>query len=186
MNQPSQKQMDWIKVLVQERRQGLTPAPEWLKPPTTSWEASRLINNLKGIKKDIYNIPDPEVGFYKVGDTVVFAYRARSGHITSKSFAGRWEYTGKKALTGCTPDAMMTDKEVAELGRTISKDGKGTCVVCLAEGRDPTLTDARSIAAGYGATCAARFGWHYPSQQEAETIIASWAVTVTMEDMNRV
>lgn len=168
MSEPSQKQLDWIKVLVQERRASLTPAPEWLKKPTTSWEASRLINLLKGIKKDIYNIPEPPEGFYDVDGKVVYVYRARSGHITTKTFDGSWEYTGKRGLTGCNADSMMTHKAVADLGRLISKDGKGACVVCLVEGRDPTLTDVRSIAAGYGATCAARFGWHYPSQAEAE------------------
>lgn len=183
MKRPSSSQLDWIKTLVQERRESLTPAPDWLKPPTTSFEASRLITMLKGIKKDIFNIPDPELGFYKTDAGVVFVYRARSGHVTSKTYSTSWEYTGKKGLAGCNDDTMMADWQVAELGRIIG-GGKGTCVVCLAEGRDPTLTDARSIVAGYGATCAARFGWKYPSQAEAEATMASWAVTVTTEEAN--
>ena len=172
MAEVTDNQKNFIAKLVGERKDLLTPSPDWLKPPKTSWEASGLIRRLMAIK--LPQAPEPQEGFYKTDAGVVFVYKARSGHLTSKTYNKTWEYTGKKGFAGCNNDTLLADKEVAELGRIIG-NGKGVCVVCIVEGRDPTLTDARSIVAGYGATCAARFGWHYPSQQEAEATMASWS-----------
>lgn len=53
---------------------------------------------------------------------------------------------------------LMTQEEASAFGSTHS--------FCCACGKD--LDDDRSIAAGYGATCADNHGWHYPSYAEAE------------------
>ena len=229
MSEPTPKQINFIKSLCNARRSSLTPTPDWLKRPTTSREASVLIDLLMKIKVDVVADPeleskinrlrtgfnevkrndqtiaqsfltqfdrkgtlsgpqqaildkiissmgqvDPDQGFYLLpDDTVVMVYNTRNGNVTTKSFVTSWEYTGRQGLSSCLPEYKMTGEQVAALGRRISKDGKGTCVVCLAEGRDPTLTDARSIAAGYGATCAARYGWHYPTHEEAQSTLST-------------
>jgi hypothetical protein len=176
--EPTPKQIEFIRTLVSERQRGLTPPPEWLKPPKTSFDASRLITLLRGMPSDKAaeraNRPEPDEGFYNTSEGIVLVYRARSGHPTTKTYSDeRWNYTGQKMFDHCNADNMMTAQEVAELGRRISGDGKGMCVVCLAEGRDPTLTDERSIAVGYGAVCAGRFGWPYPTKEEAERILSN-------------
>lgn len=233
--QPSDKQINFIKSLAGERRLALTPAPSWLRPPTTSAEASVIIGNLMKLPKDpkaarpelvakvdkarneFSSIParsqsitrsfiqqfdakgdlspnqekvldtilatigqsqaEPERGFYDIGNGyVVMVYLTRRGHASTKTYvpgADDWIYTGQGGFKDCTPDTKMTAEQVAEMGRRISEDGQGLCVVCLAEGRDPRLTDERSVAAGYGETCARNQGWHYPTKEEARAILAN-------------
>lgn len=225
MAEVTDKQRGLIAKLVKARKTALTPLPDWMKPPTTTYEASKLIERLFTIPADPdpavaikadelkarinevkandqafaqsllsqyarrgtlsdkqvesidsilakIDVPDAEPGFYKVPEGIVYAYITRNKRLTTKSFVlGSWDYTGQKMLTECTPDRKMTGEQVAEFGRSLT--AQGICIVCAAEGRDPTLTDPRSIAAGYGADCAARFGWHYPTKEEAERILNS-------------
>jgi hypothetical protein len=56
---------------------------------------------------------------------------------------------------------QMTQDEAAAFGRQYS-----FCCNCA-----KYLDDDRSLAAGYGPTCAANMGWHYPSYDEASTIL---------------
>lgn len=56
---------------------------------------------------------------------------------------------------------VMTQDEAAAFGRQHS-----FCCNCALD-----LTDDRSLAAGYGPTCAANLGWWYPSYDEAAAIL---------------
>lgn len=151
----------------------------------TQWDNKKRLsdNQWALVDKMIEQIDNPQVevhveaGFYLLDNNdVVMAYLTRNKFMSTKTYThaeNRWVYTGKASLKLCEPERKMTGEQVAALGRRISGDGKGMCVVCLAEGRDPTLTDDRSIAVGYGPVCANRFGWHYPSKDEAEAILNS-------------
>lgn len=230
MAEVTPRQTKFIQKLAAERRASLTPAPDWLTVPKTSYEASTLIKRLLSVPEDpkpvfegeqskmdrieanINNIAgglrtyavsfvqqwkrkkslsdkqwelvdkmiesldnpftDPEPGFYKdEDDEVVFVFKSRHGNTTTKTLTdtNQWKYTGQAGLRRVVD--KLTDKEMADLGRRISGTATGLCVACLAENRDPTLTDPRSIAVGYGATCASKYGWYYPSKEEAEEIL---------------
>jgi Family of unknown function (DUF6011) len=55
----------------------------------------------------------------------------------------------------------MTQEQAAAFGSTHS--------FCCACGKD--LDDDRSIAAGYGPVCAGKYGWSYPSYEQAEAVL---------------
>lgn len=93
-----------------------------------------------------------------------------SGQLVAKllvrdSYHGdwQWEYLGKRGLRGLSADTAMTAAQATAWGQQYQQ-----CVNCFAE-----LEDKRSMAAGYGPTCAKNHGWVYPSMAEAEVILAA-------------
>jgi len=75
----------------------------------------------------------------------------------------QWEYLGKRGLVGLSADTAMTAAQATAWGQQYHQ-----CVNCFAE-----LEDKRSMAAGYGPTCAKNHGWVYPTMAEAEVILAA-------------
>lgn len=113
------------------------------------------------------------VGMHKHADgTVVKVYTTQAGNLVGKVLVDRFgidgilyefEYRGKRALNGLSTETLLPMEEARKFGRLTSQ-----CVNCLKQ-----LKDERSIAAGYGATCADNHGWWYPTMSEAMKIIAA-------------
>ena len=114
-------------------------------------------------------------GLYVTGLAMVVVYRTRNGHLASKTAerAGQaFTYTGKAGIERIrTAFARNDAHEITEREAAAFGAATGSCIVCLAHGRDPLLTDDRSIAAGYGPVCATNKGWHYPTADEAAEIL---------------
>lgn len=56
---------------------------------------------------------------------------------------------------------LLTQEEASQIGRT-----HGFCCVCV-----KPLSDDKSLAVGYGQTCANNNGWYYPTNAEASEIL---------------
>lgn len=82
------------------------------------------------------------------GDHATFEYETGGRRIVADALAAGTAH-------------LMTQDEAAAFGRQYS-----FCCNCA-----KYLDDDRSLAAGYGPTCAANMGWHYPSYDEASTIL---------------
>jgi len=110
---------------------------------------------------------DPENGMYRHPDgRILRVYISNNGNTVTKTLViedgkGRLDYTGRAPLAGLTAEHRLTEKEAAQIGRT-----HGFCVACLRR-----LDEDRSLAAGYGPTCAKANDWHYPSAAEAASIL---------------
>lgn len=112
-------------------------------------------------------------GMHKRADgTVVKVYTTQAGNLVGKvlvehvGFDGttyEFDYRGKAALKGLSAETLMPMDEARKFGRLTSQ-----CVNCLKQ-----LKDERSLAAGYGATCADNHGWWYPNMAQAMEIIAA-------------
>lgn len=112
-------------------------------------------------------------GMHKRADgTVVKVYTTQAGNLVGKVLVDRlgiggveyeFEYRGKRALNGLSGETLMSIEDARKFGRLTSQ-----CVNCLKQ-----LKDERSIAAGYGATCADNHGWWYPTMAQAMEIIAA-------------
>ena len=61
---------------------------------------------------------------------------------------------------------LLTAAEASAFGK-----GIGRCFNCMSIGRPGHLTDDRSLAVGYGETCATNNGWWYPNEAEAGKIL---------------
>lgn len=80
-----------------------------------------------------------------------------------------WEYVGRRPFAQFTDDTVMTWEQARHLGTLTSK-----CIRCSTTlGGDTNESEIRSLAAGYGRTCAENMGWPYPTLAEATKIIAS-------------
>lgn len=99
-----------------------------------------------------------EEGFYKVGTTYFKVQRAvhGSGRLYAKELVelpvkgeskGRWEMA-RGVVYRLRKEDRVSDEDAAKFGQLY-----GTCTFCWRE-----LTDERSIAAGYGPTCAENRG----------------------------
>jgi hypothetical protein len=103
--------------------------------------------------------------------TVTRVFRVRKARTSSRLYAelviphldGSVEFAyNAKAMGFLRRSNKLTWAEARDFGAAYS-----SCIAC---GR--TLSDARSITQGYGATCAGHFGWPVVSAKEAEAIIA--------------
>lgn len=114
---------------------------------------------------------------YRLSDgSIALTYKTNTGRIGGRLLdvidapvtsdnptgkVGRLRYvsglTSRIAIEG-TP---LSQEEAARLGRQYR-----FCVCCAKQ-----LTDDRSLAAGYGKTCAMHNDWHYPSAEEASQIL---------------
>jgi hypothetical protein len=127
-----------------------------------------------------------EPGLYKhVTDTTVI-YRVRKARTSNRLYAEKiiplpdaahdekqvdFAYNAK-AMAWLRRSDKLTWAEARDFGAAY-----GACVAC---GR--TLSDARSLVQGYGATCAGHYAWPTVSKKEAEAIIAgvlTWDDVVT-------
>ena len=104
---------------------------------------------------------------YRTTDgTIAVAYTTQNGNLAARRLiidedGGHLEYwKGGVAVLRAT-GAPLSAEEAAAIGRTHS-----FCVSCC---RD--LSDDRSLAAGYGETCASNNGWAYPTRAEAAAIL---------------
>lgn len=108
--------------------------------------------------------------FHMVGETI---YRTKRSRSTGSVYALRgelhsgtieWVYEGRSSLALLSDATLMTWQQARDFGARYN-----FCIRCSL-----TLdgTDGRSIAAGYGETCARRMGWPYPSAAEAREILA--------------
>lgn len=104
-------------------------------------------------------------------------FRTRRSRSTGRTFAqraivrtGTWGDStrvqwvmARGSVFELSESTRLTSDQAREFGVL-----NGVCIRCTR-----TLTDERSVAAGYGAVCARRMGWHYPSHDEAVQIIAA-------------
>lgn len=133
-----------------------TPRPETLGAPVVALEDG------------IYRADDGEIVkvYHTVhGRNVQVGKRLSVIEKGDGTFTGEFVYVGKAALVGLTPAHKLSHEAAAEFGKIY-----GFCVNCAAD-----LTDERSIAVGYGATCARNFGWPYPTKKELRLAAASLA-----------
>jgi hypothetical protein len=226
MNQPSEKQIGFIRSLVNERRQTLTDLkPEWLTTPTTTREASDIISRLMALPRDpkaptaedadlatdmailknglgelsgrdfhfasslvkqyeergtlsdrqrafipkLFKAMDGAdkpvpMGIHRASDgTIVLVYLTKNGRQAGKVLdEGTFIYaSGVIARFNLSDETVISQAQAQEFGRT-----HGFCVACA-----KPLTDDRSLASGYGAVCAGKYGWHYCTREEAVAIL---------------
>lgn len=114
-----------------------------------------------------------------------YAFATDEGHIAFAKVdtptEGRWAGRTFVNLLIGSPGSFREQPMKGESGKTILRKieaagvresavlfGRKTkhCGRCLAD-----LSRAQSRAAGYGATCAAKYGWYYPSKAEALAIL---------------
>ena len=121
-------------------------------------------------------VPTVEVGLYRSDDgTVRRVYRTNRGHgrISCRKYNGRaFSYEGNVGLRFVADGIaagtcrLLNAAEASAFGRQI-----GRCFNCLSIGRPGDLSDDRSLAVGYGETCANHNGWWYPTADEAAQIL---------------
>ena len=99
-------------------------------------------------------------------------YKTQNGRRGARQFDG----TTFNYVQGGSP---VVDKAVADgVAHQLTEDEAATwgiandlCFNCISMGMPGYLTDDRSLAAGYGETCARNNGWRYPSAAEAAEIL---------------
>ena len=114
------------------------------------------------------------VGLYRSDDgTVRRAYKTSRGRIACRKYNGvRFVYEGYGGLQTIAEGLdkgttrLLTAAEASAFGK-----GIGRCFNCMSIGRPGHLSDDRSLAVGYGETCATHNGWWYPSADEAGKIL---------------
>ena len=120
-------------------------------------------------------VPVSEPGFYLHDETLYRVQESRSsGRLYAKILVvdetadgerkGRFEYANG-AVYRLRAEERLTAEQAARLGHAY-----GFCVRCC-----KALDDPRSVAAGYGETCATREGWHYPTAAEAAALLTPQA-----------
>lgn len=181
------KQLSFIRNLLADRqgvaaaesiREGLNEArvTGLLCTRTASAAIESLLRIPKAPRPETLGAPDLEDGIYRADDgEIVKVYHTVHGRNVQVgkrlsvrdngdgTFTGEFVYGGKAALVGLTPAHKLSHEAAAEFGKVY-----GFCVNCAAD-----LTDERSIAVGYGATCARNFGWPYPTKKELRLAAAS-------------
>lgn len=127
----------------------------------------------KGHKLAAAAEPDPDVepGLYIDGQVVTRIY-TRSHRLLARTFNGttfNTDVTGvRRVFKGLALGTirLLTGDEARAYGRQHQR-----CFNCLSIGRPGELSDDRSIAAGYGETCADNNGWWYPTAEQAAEIL---------------
>lgn len=99
-------------------------------------------------------------GVYFKDDKYILIYTTGKGYLAGKLLfinggRGKWVYS-KGIMAGVTADHRLTAEQASVFGKT-----HAFCVFCA---RD--LTDQRSLAVGYGPTCADKHGLPYPTLEE--------------------
>lgn len=134
--------------------QGVTPA-EVAKAREVVTTAPRLVDPAKVVPWDVEPAPkpkslaeEPEEGVYIRGGDIYKVVQGQTGRWYVKRWNGDgvWAYEGREPLYRLTAGHKITAEEAAKFGYQT-----GACVFCQRK-----LTDERSIAVGYGPTCAAR------------------------------
>lgn len=226
MNPVSEKQVAFIGRLVAERRQTLTNLrPQWLVKPTTSREASKIIDLLMAVPTDpvdmtkvdpdlladitilrgvVNDLPardasfaislidqfdrkgtlsdrqvpyiktllakatsDAPVGIHRepaVNGNIVSVYIGKNGSKQTAVYDGHGSFNWVRdgiVKFNLSDSTLMTQEDARAFGHA-----NKFCVACLKE-----LSDIRSMASGYGATCASNHGWHYCTTEEAVAIL---------------
>lgn len=173
MSKPaSEKQTALIARLLTEKA---TPAG-FVANPTTSAAASAIIDFLFTCPRIAKPAAEDAAGpGYYVRDLQVFVVvenkaktnvYAKSLEIvpadpaTGRQASASWVYAPGVART-FTAAERLSAQEAAALGHA-----HGFCFRCC-----KALNDKRSVAAGYGETCAKRLGFPYPTLAEAEAIL---------------
>jgi len=105
-------------------------------------------------------------GLYRLGDDIVKVYITQNNRLGTKVLTftdeGKASFVYRSGLMSrLRADMRLTADEARAFGRQHS-----ICCNCA-----QALDDDRSIAAGYGPTCAQKNGWKYPSQAEAAAIL---------------
>jgi hypothetical protein len=160
------KQTDFIRILFDERKDNLSK-PEYLHilqmPMNSSWEASKLINALKGVPKDHVEqkAPDPEPGVYMLDDTYVILYHHPDYGIVGKYWSrDRYQFKRLNRAKHHVRDRgrLATDEERESLAIIAGDIGKNTktCQFCMRPLTDGN--DGHSIDRGYGPICANKYG----------------------------
>lgn len=156
----SEAQVRFLRNLVEQHDCGITDLDALLPNIASKAAASQLIDAIKATPKRSTRQPaspgrgwvELEDGIYKDGDRIVKVYV--TVHGAHEKVGKTWdpetrsfEYGGKRALRGLTPEHKMTLAEAVEFGSIY-----GICCNC-----SRTLIDERSIEAGIGPVCAKRF-----------------------------
>jgi hypothetical protein len=99
-------------------------------------------------------------GVYFKDDKYILIYTTKKGYLAGKLLTifngkGHWNYA-KGIMAGVTADHRLTAEQASVFGKT-----HAFCVFCA---RD--LTDQRSLAVGYGPTCADNYDLPYPTLEE--------------------
>ena len=99
-------------------------------------------------------------GVYFKDDKYILVYTTKKGYLAGKLLTifngkGHWHYA-KGIMAGVTADHRLTAEQASIFGKT-----HAFCVFCA---RD--LTDQRSLAVGYGPTCADNYDLPYPTLEE--------------------
>lgn len=153
----------------------IIPIVQELEPITTR-QASSLIDHLLTLPRKASEseqaVPADKTateGYYVRHGEVFVVVLSQAGRPYAKRLAvyedcgvktGSWEYAPGAHRT-LNDDDRLTAAEAARLGKL-----HGFCVRCCR-----TLDDVRSVAAGYGSTCAKREGWPYPTLDEARRMV---------------
>lgn len=112
------------------------------------------------------NPSEVPLGVHRIDGNIIKVYRTQSRRISTKILRERvnadgiyweFEYLGYRGLKDLNADTLLPFDDARKFGRLTSR-----CINCLL-----ALSDERSIAAGYGATCAKNHGWPYPNMKEA-------------------
>lgn len=114
--------------------------------------------------------PEPkpvEPGLYVLDDQVIKVYLTQNHRLATKALVPQPNGTGsfvyvRGLLSRLTDEHRLTEEQARAYGRQY-----GFCVACARP-----LNDDRSIAVGYGQTCADNHGWFYPTQEQAGELLA--------------
>lgn len=107
-----------------------------------------------------------DVGLYLLDGNVIKVYLTQNKRLGAKRLVpqgnGKGAFVYAKGVLGHLTDAhRLTEEQAREFGKQ-----HGFCVACAR-----SLDDDRSLAVGYGATCASNHGWFYPTLQQASEIL---------------
>lgn len=172
MDQPlaTEKQITFIKALLEQKEVGAETkamieagvAGETSRKQASNWIEWLLVQPKIPVEKKVY--ADPPEGMHTPAEGGIFkVYKTRNGHVVASELlrdsTGKYGfvYLGKRGLKGLSETTRMPADEAKKFGKTY-----GICVRCAA-----SLTDERSIFAGYGPICADNEGWPYPKMDEA-------------------
>lgn len=169
----SEKQWFWVEKL----SCALQGIPDFTEtgPEAASGAADRLLTNILGLfEKASQKLKYPAIKFALEDGTVITFKRASSSsshagwlfiRTQSGSYLGKISPVGKFFPVSVNTGANLLPallKINADPAQALSENGKlaGRCCMCWSE-----LTDSKSLAAGYGPTCAKHFGLPWGQQK---------------------
>lgn len=156
--------------------------------PLTRADATKVINGLLGCPPR----PNDAWPMVPAGKYVI---KGRDGismyYEVSKPESGRWAgFSFLSQLTGRPGDwgrTKVRDQKQDTVMRAIAADVVGAARAfgdkfCICGRCESPLTNIRSRAAGFGATCAKKLGWPYPSKAEAQVMLNERGLTMPNKD----